>query len=112
MKRYLILTIVTAIVLLLVFPVFGQIESRERIRPLERSGNTGILSPEEMLKLREKWPTMSPEEREKFRKQMRERMDSMRTPLRPMTRGNHQRAEGDSRAGGKRESQADDRAAR
>ena len=85
MKRYLILTIVTAIVLLLVFPVFGQIESRERIRPLERSGNTGILSPEEMLKLREKWPTMSPEEREKFRKQMRERMDSMRTPLRPMT---------------------------
>jgi peroxiredoxin len=84
MKRYLILTIVTAFVLSLVFPVFGQLESRERGRTLERSGNNSILSPEEMLKLREKWPTMSQEERDEFRKQMRERMGSMRPPTRPM----------------------------
>jgi peroxiredoxin len=88
MKRYLILTIVTVMVLFLAFPVFGQDESGERGRPVERSKNTGVLSPEEMLKLREKWPTMSPEEREEFRKKMRERMGTMRTPTsptRPMT---------------------------
>jgi peroxiredoxin len=85
MKRYLMLTIVTAMVLLLAFPAFGQIESRERGRPIGRSGNTDILSSEEMLKLREKWPTMSQEEREAFRKQMRERMGTMRPRTSPMT---------------------------
>jgi peroxiredoxin len=85
MKRYLILTTVAVMVLLLVSPVPGQDESRERIQPVEKSGNTGILSPEEMLKLREKWPTMSQEERDEFRKQMRDRMGSMRPPTRPMT---------------------------
>ena len=84
MNRSLILAVVAAMVLLLVFPAFGQLESKERSRTLERSGNTSILSPEEMLKLREKWPTMSQEERDEFRKQMRERMGSMRTPPRPM----------------------------
>ncbi len=85
MKKYLILTIVTVMVLLLVWSAFGQDESRERGRPVERSKNTGVLSPEEMQKLREKLPTMSPEEREEFRKKMRERMGEMRPPTGPMT---------------------------
>lgn len=79
------LTIVTMMVLSLVFPVFGQLESKEGGQPLEKGGNTGILSPEERLKLREKWPTMSQEERDEFRNQMRERMGPMRPPTRTMT---------------------------
>ena len=76
MKKYLILTIITLMVLLLVWPVQGQQAARE---------NRGVLSPEERQKLREKWPTMSEEEREEFRKKMRERMGEMRPPTRPMT---------------------------
>lgn len=85
MNRSLLLAVVAAMVLLLAFPVFGQLESKERSRTLEKSGNNSILSPEEMLKLKEKWPTMSQEERDEFRKQMRDRMGSMRPPTRPMT---------------------------
>lgn len=84
MKKYLMLTIVTMMVLSLVFPAFGQLESKEGGRTIEKSGNTGNLSPEEMLKLKEKWPTMSQEERDEFRKQMRDRMGSTRPPTRPM----------------------------
>lgn len=84
MKRYLILTVATVMVLLLVWPAFSQDESREGVQPAERSKNTGVLSPEEMLKLREKWPTMSEEERQEFRKKMRERMAEMGPPTGPM----------------------------
>ncbi|MHC4087083.1 MAG: hypothetical protein ACYSU5_18020 [Planctomycetota bacterium] len=76
MNRSLLLAVVAAMVLLLAFPVFGQ---------PEKSGNSSIISPEEMLKLREKWPTMSQEERDEFRKKMRDRMGTMRPPTRPMT---------------------------
>jgi peroxiredoxin/gas vesicle protein len=69
MKRYLILTTVAAMVLLLVWPAIGQQTDRE---------NRGILSPEERAKLRERWTTMSEEERQEFRKQMRDRMGTPR----------------------------------
>ena len=69
MNRSLILTVVAATVLLLAFPVIGQQAARE---------NRGILSPEERAKLRERWTTMSEEERQQFRNQMRERMGTSR----------------------------------
>ena len=69
MKRYLILTTVAAMVLLLVWPAIGQQTDR---------ANRGILSPEERDKLRERWPKMSEEERQEFRKQMRDRIGTPR----------------------------------
>jgi len=69
MKSYLILTTVAAMVLLLAWPVLGQQAGRE---------DRGILSPEERAKLRERWTTMSEEEREQFRNQMRQRMGTPR----------------------------------
>jgi peroxiredoxin len=65
MKKYLISSTIAVMVLLLAWPGLGQQAGRE---------NRGILSPEERAKLRERWTTMSEEEREQFRKQMRERM--------------------------------------
>jgi peroxiredoxin len=76
MKRYLILTTVAAMVLLLSLPVFGQQTDRE---------NSGILSPEERAKLRENWTTMSDQEKEEFRNQMRQRMGSRRPSPRSTT---------------------------
>ncbi|MHC4692185.1 MAG: redoxin domain-containing protein [Planctomycetota bacterium] len=84
MKKYLILTIVTVMVLLLVSPVLARPESGERSRSNERRGSSGVLTPEERQKLREKWPTMTEEEREELRKQMRERMGTMRPPTGPV----------------------------
>jgi peroxiredoxin len=69
MNRSLILTVVAAMALLLAFPALGQQAARE---------NRGILSPEERAKLRERWTTMSEEERQQFRNQMRERMGTSR----------------------------------
>lgn len=69
MNRILILTVAAATVLLLAFPVLGQQADRE---------NRSILSPEERARLRERWTTMSEEEREQFRNQMRERMGTPR----------------------------------
>jgi peroxiredoxin/CRISPR/Cas system-associated endoribonuclease Cas2 len=74
MNRSLILTVVAAMVLLLAFPVLGQQADRE---------NRGILSPEERAKLRERWTTMSEEERQQFRNQMRERLGTSRPPMGP-----------------------------
>ena len=71
MKKYLISIIIAAMVLLLAWPVMGQQAERE---------NRGIMSPEERAKLRERWTTMSEEEREQFRKQMRERIGTPRPP--------------------------------
>jgi len=77
MNRTLILTVVAAMVLLSTFPVLGQQADRE---------NRGMLSPEERAKLRERWPTMSEEERQQFRNQLRERMGTLRPPTGPESR--------------------------
>lgn len=77
MKRYLILTTVAAMVLLLAWPAFGQQTGRQG------RGTNQILSPEERAELREKWPTMSQEEREQFRNKMRQRIGSGRPPTAP-----------------------------
>ena len=77
MKRYLLLSVVAGMVLLLTWPALGQQEGRERRRPTEGREGRGRfrdISPEERAKLRERWPTMTEEEREQFRNQMRERM--------------------------------------
>ena len=78
MKRYLLLSVVAGMVLLLAWPALGQQEVKERTRPTEGREGRGVLSPEERAKLRERWPTMSEEEREQFRNQMRERMGAPR----------------------------------
>jgi peroxiredoxin len=72
MNRSLIFTVVAATVLLLAFPVLGQQAEPE---------NRGILSPEERAKLRERWTTMSEEERQQFRNQMRERLGTPRPTM-------------------------------
>jgi peroxiredoxin len=72
MNRYLILTAVTTMVLLLVWPAIGQQTDPE---------NRGILFPEERAKLRERWTTMSEEERQAFREQMRERVGTPRPAI-------------------------------
>jgi peroxiredoxin len=72
MNRYLILTTVAVMILLLVWPAIGQETDRE---------NRGILTPEEMAKLRERWTTMSEQEREQFKKQMRERVAAPRPAI-------------------------------
>lgn len=78
MKRYILLSVVAGMVLLLAWPALGQQEGRRPTEGREGRGMFQDLSPEEMLKLREKWPTMSQEEREQFRNQMRERMGAPR----------------------------------
>ena len=78
MKRYLILTVVAAMVLSLALPALGQREARERSRPVEGRGRFQNISPEERTRLRERLPRMSEEEREQFRNQMRERFVSGR----------------------------------
>ena len=72
MKRYLLLTTIVMMVLVLILPVIGQQTDR---------ANRGIMSPEERAKLRERWTTMSEEERQEFRKQMRERMGATRPAM-------------------------------
>lgn len=72
MKRYLILTAAATMVLLSVCPAIGQQTDRE---------NRGILSPEERAKLRERWTTMSEQERQAFRDQMRQKMGTPRPAI-------------------------------
>jgi len=72
MKGYLVLTTVAAMLLLLACPLLGQQAAPE---------NRAILSPEGIAKLRERWTTMSEEERQQFRKQMRERMGTPRPAI-------------------------------
>ncbi len=69
MKRYLISTVAVLVVLAVVLVAFGQ---------QERGGGRQRLSEEERAKMRERFQNMSPEEREKFRAQMRERGGSGR----------------------------------
>ena len=81
MKRYLLLSVVAGMVLLLAWPALGQQEGRERIRTTEGREGRGMFrdfSPEERAELRERWPTMTEEEREQFRNQMRERLGTPR----------------------------------
>ena len=81
MKRYLILTVVAAMVLSLALPAMGRQEAGDRTRPTEgreRRPRSQNLSPQERAGLRERWPTMSEAEKEQFRNQMRERFVSAR----------------------------------
>jgi len=81
MKRYVILIGAVLVVFMAAWAAFGQRESGQPSS--DRSpGREGfpmfqLLSPEEMAKIREKWPNMSQEEREKFRAQMREKWESL-----------------------------------
>jgi len=77
MKKYLISIVIALAVLAVAWPTLAQREAR---RPREgRQGFPmfGMLSPEEAAKMREKWQSMSEEEREKYRTQMRERWEKM-----------------------------------
>ena len=78
MNKHLSSTIIVLVILLVACSAFGQREGAERIRPTEGRGTYQGFSPEERAKLRERWPTMSNEERQQFRNQMRERMGSLR----------------------------------
>jgi len=74
MKRYVFSAVIALVVLLFAWTVFGQDEPKV-VGPGE--GMHRMLSPEEAVKMREKWQSMSDEEREEFRAQMRERWDGM-----------------------------------
>ena len=94
MKRYLVSSVITLLVLAFAWAAFGQGSSRP---PSTFSGTREdrrlfrMLSPEEAAKMREKWQTMSEEEKEKFRAEMREKWENMseeeRQRLRSRTRG-------------------------
>jgi len=80
MKKYLISIVAILVVLAVAWTVFGQEEgrtARPRSAGREGRGMFQMLSPEEAAQMREKWPNMSEEEREKFRTQMRERWEKM-----------------------------------
>jgi len=78
MKKYLVSTIIVFVVLAFAWTVFGQSQA-EQSRPRERGDwrMFQMLSPEEAAQMREKWPNMSEEEREKLRAKMREKWENM-----------------------------------
>jgi len=80
MKRYVISIGVVLVVLLGAWSAFAQREGRttgSRGQGREGMGMFQMLSPEEAARMRERWPNMSEEEREKFRAKMRERWQNM-----------------------------------
>ena len=81
MKRYGILIGSFLLVFMVAWTAFGQQESgqpsSDQSPGRESFPMFQLLSPEEAAELREKWPSMSQEERDKFRTQMRERWDSL-----------------------------------
>ncbi len=78
MKRLLVSTIAVLVILAAAWTVFGQEEAgRRRPREGEDWRMFQMLSPEETAKMREKWQSMSEEEREKFRAQMREKWQNL-----------------------------------
>lgn len=78
MKRYLILTVVAAMVLSLAPPALAQRQASERRATGRDRGRGQNPSPEERAKLRERMSQMSVEEREQFRRQMRDRLSTAR----------------------------------
>ncbi len=81
MKRYVISIGFVLVALISAWVAFGQPESG---RPMSDRGRDRdgymmflMLSPEEAAELREKWPSMSEEERNKYRSQMRAKWDSL-----------------------------------
>ncbi len=78
MKKSLVSIVVVLVILATSWTVFGQEEAR---RGQPREGRDWrmfqMLSPEEAAQMREKWQSMSEEEREKFRAQMREKWEKI-----------------------------------
>ena len=81
MKRYVVVSGALMVVLIAAWAAFGQ---REGGRPATARGiGRGgfpmfqVLSPEEAAKVREEWPNMSEEEREKLMEKMREKWEAM-----------------------------------
>ena len=66
MKRYLIPTVIVLMVLAVAWPTLGQREGTESRRGRGGQGRSQGLSEEERAKLKEKWQSMSEEERQKF----------------------------------------------
>jgi len=78
MKKCLVSIVAVLVILAGAWTVFGQEEAgRERPREGGDWRMFQMLSPEEAAQMREKWQSMSEEEREKFRAQMRERWEKM-----------------------------------
>jgi peroxiredoxin len=85
MNRYLVSAVVVLVILVVAWTVFGQPSGRGV--PAEPGDEPNVvksgqempqmLSPEESARMKEKWPTMSDEEKEKFRAQMREKWEQM-----------------------------------
>ena len=94
MKRYLLLMVVALMVLAVAWPALGQEKEKpqpERKRALSSEAEEGLgpafrdLSPEERAKWKEKWQQMSEEEKQQFRAQMREKLQSGRSESDPKT---------------------------
>ena len=81
MKRYVISIGFTLIALVAGWAAFGQQESGrstpDRGRDRDNYMMFLMLSPEEAAKLREKWPNMSEEEKNKYRSEMRAKWNSL-----------------------------------
>ena len=81
MKKYGIFIVSVFLVFMVAWTAFGQREgerpSSAKVREPADFPMFQLLSPEEAAELREKWPSMSQEEREKFRTQMREKWASL-----------------------------------
>ncbi len=90
MKRHLVSTVVILVVLAAAWTVsvFGQ----EADRPARPAGRRDwrmfrMLSPEEAVEMRQKWQSMSDEEKEQFRAQMREKWENMSDEEKEKLRG-------------------------
>ncbi len=78
MKRYLVSTVVILVVLAAAWTVFGQSEAGPTRSARRRDWRMfRMLSPEEATEMRQKWQSMSDEEKEQFRAQMREKWENM-----------------------------------
>jgi hypothetical protein len=88
MKRYLVSTVVILVVLAAAWTVFGQSQAG----PPRFAGHRDwrmfrMLPPEEAAEMRQKWQSMSDEEKEQFRAQMRERWENMSDEEKEKIRG-------------------------
>ena len=103
MKRYVVVSGAFMVVLVAAWAAFGQREGgrTSSARGIGRGGFPmfQVLSPEEAAKVREQWPNMSEEEREKLMAKMREKWEAMSDEEREKLRDQMRERFGSGRGG-------------